>query len=189
MPTPVFPASDNSGHPSQTSGGKVWLVGAGPGDPGLITVRGKTLLELADTVVYDALCNPRLLRHAPRAEHIYVGKRAAQHTLTQDQINQLLVDLAKQGKKVVRLKGGDPFVFGRGGEECAVLAAAGLPFEIVPGITAAIAAMSATAAALLASGWRRMNFRASSTAPAGRARIGRPSSQRPRSARKAAAES
>jgi uroporphyrinogen III methyltransferase/synthase len=121
-------------------GGIVYLVGAGPGDPGLITVRGKALLEQAHVVVYDALSDPRLLSHAPAAEHIYVGKRAASHTFTQDQISQLLVDLGQQGKRVVRLKGGDPFVFGRGGEECEALLNAGVAFEVVPGITAAIAA-------------------------------------------------
>jgi uroporphyrinogen III methyltransferase / synthase len=120
----------------------VSLVGAGPGDPGLITVRGKELLEHADVVVYDALSDPRLLAHAPQAQHIYVGKRAAAHTMTQDQINALLVEQGKRGKRVVRLKGGDPFVFGRGGEECEALRAAGIAFEVVPGITAAIAAPS-----------------------------------------------
>lgn len=120
--------------------GVVYLVGAGPGDPGLITVRGKQLLELAEVVVYDALSDPRLLVHAPSAQHIYVGKRAAAHSFTQEQINALLVELGSQGKRVVRLKGGDPFVFGRGGEECEALKNAGLPFEVVPGITAAIAA-------------------------------------------------
>jgi uroporphyrinogen III methyltransferase/synthase len=120
--------------------GIVYLVGAGPGDVGLITVRGAKLLEHADIVVYDALANPRLLNFAANAEAVYVGKRAAQHALPQDQINALLIDRARAGKRVVRLKGGDPFVFGRGGEECLALAHANIPFEIVPGITAAIAA-------------------------------------------------
>src|SRR5687768_8304694 len=105
---------------------KVYLVGAGPGDPGLITVRGARLLELADVVVYDYLSNPRLLSYCPQAEMIYVGKRAASHSMTQEQINSLLIGKAKEGKKVVRLKGGDPFVFGRGGEECEALARAGV---------------------------------------------------------------
>jgi uroporphyrinogen III methyltransferase/synthase len=118
----------------------VYLVGAGPGDPGLLTVRGQALLERADVVVYDYLANPLLLRHAPKAKPIYVGKKAAAHSLTQDGINALLIEQARLGHLVVRLKGGDPFVFGRGGEECEALAAAGIPFEVVPGITAAIAA-------------------------------------------------
>ena len=120
--------------------GIVYLVGAGPGDPGLITVRGKELLEQADVVIYDALSDPRLLAHAPSAQHIYVGKRAASHTFTQDQINALLIEHGNAGQRVVRLKGGDPFVFGRGGEECEALRNANIPFEVVPGITAAIAA-------------------------------------------------
>jgi uroporphyrinogen III methyltransferase/synthase len=122
------------------SKGIVYLVGAGPGDPGLITVRGAELLRSAQVVVYDYLSNPLLLGYCPQAEAIYVGKKAAQHSMTQEQINALLVEKGQSGKRVVRLKGGDPFVFGRGGEECEALAAAGVAFEVVPGITAAIAA-------------------------------------------------
>lgn len=118
--------------------GIVYLVGAGPGDPGLITVRGKRLLELAEVVVYDYLANPALLGYCPQAEVIYVGKKAASHTFTQDQINQLLVEKGLAGRRVVRLKGGDPFIFGRGGEECEALHRAGVRFEVVPGITASI---------------------------------------------------
>ncbi len=124
----------------QTKTGIVFLVGAGPGDPGLITVRGAALLATADVVVYDYLSNPELLSHAPNAEAIYVGKKAASHSMTQAEINELLVVQANLGRRVVRLKGGDPFVFGRGGEECEALDQAGIPFEVVPGITAAIAA-------------------------------------------------
>lgn len=120
--------------------GIVYLVGAGPGDPGLITVRGRDLLARAQVVVYDHLANPQLLDHAPSAERVYVGKKAAEHSMSQEAINALLVERAKRGRTVVRLKGGDPFVFGRGGEECVALAEAGIRFEVVPGITAAIAA-------------------------------------------------
>lgn len=122
--------------------GKVYLVGAGPGDPGLITVRGKRLIEKAEVVVYDYLANPKLLKHAPAgAELVYVGKRGGVcHVRTQEEINQMLVDYARAGRMVVRLKGGDPFIFGRGGEEIEQLHAAKVPFEIVPGVTSATAA-------------------------------------------------
>ncbi len=121
--------------------GIVYLVGAGPGDPGLITVKGAQCLRRADVVVYDYLANPELLEQAPEgAELIYVGKRKGLHHLPQDQINELLVEKAQQGKVVVRLKGGDPYVFGRGGEEALQLRRAGIAFEVVPGITAAFAA-------------------------------------------------
>jgi uroporphyrinogen III methyltransferase / synthase len=119
--------------------GIVFLVGAGPGDPGLISVRGAQLLEHADVVVYDFLSNPKLLSYCPRAEVIYVGKQGPEHSMPQEQINALLVEKARSAKRVVRLKGGDPFVFGRGGEECQALAEAGIRFEVVPGITAAVA--------------------------------------------------
>jgi uroporphyrinogen III methyltransferase/synthase len=120
--------------------GICYLVGAGPGDPGLLTLRGKACLEQAQVVVYDYLSNPELLRHAPeKAEKIYVGKKAGAHTLTQEGINALLVEKTSAGNTVVRLKGGDPFIFGRGGEEAEALASAGCTFEIVPGISSAIA--------------------------------------------------
>jgi len=122
--------------------GKVYLVGAGPGDPGLITVRGKRLIERAEVVVYDYLASKKLLKHAPKdAELVYVGKKGGvKHTFSQEDINTMLVDHARAGKTVVRLKGGDPFIFGRGGEEVEELHAAGAPFEVVPGVTSATAA-------------------------------------------------
>lgn len=120
--------------------GKVYLVGAGPGDPGLITLKGFGLLQEAEVVIYDFLASPELLKHIPpEAEIIYVGKKGGDHTLPQNEINQLIIDRASLGKKVVRLKGGDPFIFGRGGEEAEELAQADIPFEIVPGVTSAIA--------------------------------------------------
>ena len=121
--------------------GIVYLVGGGPGDPGLITVKGLRKLQRADVVVYDRLVDSRLLDNARKdAERIYVGKGPDQHAMSQNEINKLLVDRASQGQIVVRLKGGDPFVFGRGGEEALALAEAGLPFEVVPGVTSAVAA-------------------------------------------------
>jgi len=119
--------------------GKVYLVGAGPGDPGLLTLRGKQCLGHADIVIYDNLVNPELLQFAPRAEHIFVGKSPDSHTLLQDEINNVLIDHASRYSRVVRLKGGDPFVFGRGGEEALSLAARGISFEVVPGISAGTA--------------------------------------------------
>jgi uroporphyrinogen III methyltransferase/synthase len=121
--------------------GTVYLVGAGPGDAGLLTMRGAELLGRADVVVYDALVNGDLLRLAPKdAEIIYGGKRSREHAIPQAELNALLVTKAKQGKTVVRLKGGDPYVFGRGGEEAEELASAGIPFEVVPGISSVVAA-------------------------------------------------
>ena len=120
--------------------GICYLVGAGPGDPGLVTLRAKECIERADVLVYDALSSPELLHWVKAGcEKIDVGKRAKGHTLPQDQINALIVEKTKAGKVVVRLKGGDPMIFGRGGEEAAELAAAGVPFEIVPGISSSIA--------------------------------------------------
>ncbi|NVN91118.1 MAG: uroporphyrinogen-III C-methyltransferase [Desulfuromonadales bacterium] len=123
------------------SKGIVYLVGSGPGDPGLITLRGVECLRRAEVVVYDYLANEQLLNHAPpSAERIYAGKIGGRHNQGQDEINALLVEKGHEGKIVVRLKGGDPFVFGRGGEECEALRAAGVSFEIVPGVTASIGA-------------------------------------------------
>jgi len=121
--------------------GIVYLVGAGPGDPKLLTLRGKECLERADVVLYDYLANPTLLEFAPAGtERIYVGRRGRGHYQEQSEINRLLIEKARAGKIVVRLKGGDPFVFGRGGEEAEAVAGAGLPFEVVPGVTSAVAA-------------------------------------------------
>ncbi|HTD33656.1 MAG TPA: uroporphyrinogen-III C-methyltransferase, partial [Candidatus Elarobacter sp.] len=121
--------------------GKVWLVGAGPGDPGLLTLKGARALAQCDTLVFDYLASQAIVSLAPPdCEKIYVGKKAGQHTLSQDEITALIVRLGREGKNVVRLKGGDVFVFARGGEEAQALAEAGVPFEIVPGITSAIAA-------------------------------------------------
>jgi len=118
--------------------GKVWLVGAGPGDPDLLTLKAARLIGSADAIVYDHLVGQGVRALFPAsARQVYVGKKAAKHTLKQEEINQLLVDLAREGLAVVRLKGGDPFIFGRGGEELEVLHAAGIGFEIVPGVTAA----------------------------------------------------
>src|SRR5574341_248388 len=120
--------------------GRIYLVGAGPGDPGLLTLRGKACLEEAEVILYDYLANPTLLDLArPSAERIYVGRRGRGTYQDQREVNQLMIERARAGKTVVRLKGGDPFVFGRGGEEAEAIAAAGLPFEVVPGVTSAVA--------------------------------------------------
>src|SRR5437867_2608680 len=120
--------------------GHVSLVGAGPGDPGLLTRTAIVRLRAAELVLYDALIDERILRYARRAQRFYVGKRAGRHAMTQEAIQALMIRAARRGKRVVRLKGGDPFVFGRGGEEALALQRAGIAYEVVPGVTSAVSA-------------------------------------------------
>ncbi len=135
----MSPKKDKPASKTSTAG-QCALVGAGPGDLGLVTLHAKELIEAAQVVVYDYLCNPEMLAWAPAdAEIVYAGKKAGAHTLKQDEINALIVEKTKAGKNVVRLKGGDPFVFGRGGEEALALARAGVKFEIVPGVSSSVA--------------------------------------------------
>ncbi|MEO1621638.1 MAG: uroporphyrinogen-III C-methyltransferase [Cyanobacteria bacterium J06632_3] len=141
--TPSFEIQPGAEHrgPNDRPIGKVYLVGAGPGDPGLMTVKAKTLIECADVVVYDALVSEPILNWInPHAERIHAGKRRGRHSMSQTDITAILLQKAHEAAVVVRLKGGDPFVFGRGGEEMVDLMAAGIPVEVVPGITAGIAA-------------------------------------------------
>jgi uroporphyrin-III C-methyltransferase len=137
---PTSPEHEQRSVQDQQQPGIVYLIGAGPGDPDLITVKGLRCLRSADVVLYDRLISPELLKEARTdALLIYVGKGPGHHTMPQEQINAAMISYAQRGQTVVRLKGGDPFVFGRGGEEAQVLMEAGIPFEVIPGITSAIA--------------------------------------------------
>jgi uroporphyrin-III C-methyltransferase/precorrin-2 dehydrogenase/sirohydrochlorin ferrochelatase len=126
--------------PRPARAGHISLVGAGPGDPALLTRKVLARLRAADLVLYDALIDDRVLRYARRAQRFFVGKRAGRHSLSQDAIHGVMIRAARRGRNVVRLKGGDPFVFGRGGEEAIALRRAGIPFEVIPGVTSALAA-------------------------------------------------
>ncbi|MEO6339249.1 MAG: uroporphyrinogen-III C-methyltransferase [Caulobacteraceae bacterium] len=137
-----------AGASSRAQSGKVWLVGAGPGDPELLTLKAVRALQGAEVVVHDRLVSPEVLSMAPNARLIHVGKRKSRHSVPQDGINQLLVALALEGRTVVRLKGGDPFVFGRGGEELLACREAGVACEVVPGISAGLAAAASAGAPL-----------------------------------------
>ncbi|NJN29523.1 MAG: uroporphyrinogen-III C-methyltransferase [Synechococcales cyanobacterium RM1_1_8] len=140
-PTSTGPTSTGPKTIGPKSTGKVYLLGAGPGDPGLMTLKGKTLLESADVVIYDALVSdPILAMIGPQAQRIHAGKRRGRHSLKQAETTQLMLELAQTHAVIVRLKGGDPYVFGRGGEEAGDLINAGIPVEVIPGITSGIAA-------------------------------------------------
>ena len=139
---------DGAGARPRAQIGKVWLVGAGPGDPELLTLKAMRALQAAEVVVHDRLVSAEVLAMAPNARLIHVGKRKSRHSVPQDGINQLLVALALEGRTVVRLKGGDPFVFGRGGEELAACREAGVACEVVPGISAGLAAAASAGAPL-----------------------------------------
>jgi uroporphyrin-III C-methyltransferase len=165
---------DGAGHGARAPG-KVWLVGAGPGDPELLTLKAARVLGAAEVVVHDRLVSDGVLALAPGARLIHVGKRKSRHSVPQDGINQLLVALALEGRQVVRLKGGDPFVFGRGGEELEACRAAGVACEVIPGITAGLAAAASVGAPVTHRGLAQaVTFLTGHAAPQGDGQYGEP---------------